>query len=206
VQPPIDPESNPVDPESAGVLAETPQPCGAVGPGQISIGFATDMNAVVIDASAFETSHFYLEASDGPGTSTPQLVINDATHSKGGGYAEKVETTAAPQMLVFSIHTPAFGQVRRSDSQFAKVLQEATGIWLICFEDGNDNDFNDLVVRVWDAQCGNQQLLDPFPDPVHVKYDPRSLGDVTELDFLQQAGEVGSGSAANLRAYPATVP
>ena len=192
-QPPIDPESNPVGPEGAGVLAETPQPCGTAGPGQISVGFVTDMNAVVIDASAFETSHFYLETSTEPGTPTPQLVINDATHSEGGGYAEKVETDPDSQILVFSIHTPTFGQVRRSDSQFAKVLQEAAGVWLICFEDGNDNDFNDLVVRAWDAQCGNQQLLDPYPDPVHVKYDPRSLGDVTELDFLQQATLASEG-------------
>jgi hypothetical protein len=186
-KPPNEPPKSHSGSGGAVVLDESPHPCLDGQPGAITAGVFSDLNAVVLDADAFQTSDFWLETSNRPDTMAPVQVIGDATHSVGGGFAKPVKVSVYSQSLVFSIRTPAFGQTRRSDSQFAKVLHEAPGVWLMCFEDGNDNDFNDLVVRVWDNQCSSEQLSEITAGPLHVKYDPRFLGNMNEIDFDQQA-------------------
>lgn len=186
-RPPTEPGAEPIAPQGGGaqVLLNAPPSCDGGAPGSITTGVFASLNAVILYAEAAETSDFRLETSSDAGTTTPQVVISNATYSVGATGAVPISPDA--QSLVFSIFTPTFGQIRRSDSQFAKVVQEAAGVWMFCFEDGVDNDFNDLIVRVWDGQCGNQLLLDPFGDPIRVKYDPRFMWTPTDVDFLQKA-------------------
>jgi hypothetical protein len=93
------------------------------------------------------------------------------------------------QSITLGIYTPAFGTTHTSSSQYGKVLQEVDGSWLVCFEDGGDNDFNDLVIRVTDAACADEHLIDDglASDRVRVRYDPRFLGEPSAPAMVSDA-------------------
>jgi hypothetical protein len=158
---------------------------GAPAPIQVS-QFNSLLRAKVIYADAGTRSDLRVE-------SPYQLTIQtDASVNQDAKYAGDF----TPDVLVlFSIFTPAFGTTRTSNSPYARVVNEAPGVWVICFEDGSDNDFDDLIVRIWNTSCQSQTLAsheDPS-DAIQVFYDPRFLVEPSDPDYLAKATWMAEG-------------
>jgi hypothetical protein len=164
-----------------GGEGEGPEPsCSGGAPGLITSSGYTPLNVVVLFAEAGSPSDLLL-------TQPNQLpLVPDATDNvfTSATAGEYLVTTS----FEFAIFTPQFGTTRTSTGAYGKVLQEAPGSWLVCFEDGSDGDFDDLVIRVWTASCDAETPVDlPPSDPVKVSYDPRYLWTPSDPLFLEKA-------------------
>jgi hypothetical protein len=174
-QPAVPPVDQPVA-GPAPATASVPS-CGSAAPGLINVDAGEIVHAQVALLSASSKSDFEL-------VSPTQRTLIPSNESKVN-VTVTVNPYLAPTGLTFAIYTPDFGTTRLSTGPFAKVLAEGPGVWLICFEDGTDGDFNDLVVQVWDVGCASEHLIDlgTATDPVRVQYDPRTLWNPGDTNF-----------------------
>ena len=121
------------------------------------------------------------------GDNAENLIAGDRDHH----VASKVGDLSWEQH--FWIVTPQTGTRYDNLSNHALVSLESPGVWLICFEDGGDFDYNDLVVRVWQAGCGSESLgASTANSDFEVVYDPHFIADPTDDAYLTTAAAVAN--------------
>lgn len=153
--------------------------CSGGAPGPIVFPATAHVQAAIVYEDAGSTSDF--------GVSPGHVLVAQATTKVGTTVA--VGDYPLGASLEFYIYTPYFGTTRTSTSQYARIVSESPGESLICFEDGVDGDYNDLIVRVWNANCNSEQLqeLGTSSDQIQVGYDPRFLASPSDPDYLAKA-------------------
>jgi hypothetical protein len=109
----------------------------------------------------------------------------------------QVEVVPNRQLLHLTIRTPQFGTSYSNLSDHARVALESPGVYVVCFEDGNDFDYDDLVVRVWNTSC-LLESLDAHVDShqaegdLRVAYDPHLLVSPASNSYLADAALVAA--------------
>lgn len=176
-----------VSPQAGSMVLTSGGPCDGGAPGTLPLAARSSVHAAIIAADAGAPSDLIVQDPN------QRTALANATSQVGATLA--IGDYNIPGELVVGIYTPAFGSTRLSTSTSAKVKLESAGVWIVCFEDGSDGDYNDLIVRVWDALCSNQSLteLAPTNGSVRVLYDPRFVVEPSGADFLAQADRLANG-------------
>jgi hypothetical protein len=168
-------------PDGSVTTSDPPPNCDGGAPLGLMPGPHADLSATVLYADAGVTSNLLVDDESGH----RDLLVN-ATNK----VADTVSVGSYPVAvgLGIGIYTPAWQSYRWSHTD-AKVVQPVPGVWIVCFEDGTDGDYNDLIVSVFDVSCRSetQRELGEASDQVRVRYQPRHMWEPSDPNFLAKA-------------------